>query len=122
VADPEKGRIVQGRTGKMFKNVKGRERPSEGESHGKRPGMEEQVRTSGEASVRGLAWPSGEPRFAVMLVRLPASFMEQMRGFHDLLKQKPSSLFILLGWSSISIASLMMYFFRQGKESIYVLT
>jgi hypothetical protein len=31
-----------------------------------------------------------------------------MRGFHDLLKQKPSSLFILLGWSSISIVSLIM--------------
>jgi hypothetical protein len=25
------------------------------------------------------------------------SFREQMRGLHDLLKQKPSSLFILLG-------------------------
>jgi hypothetical protein len=36
------------------------------------------------------------------------SFREQRRGFHDLLRQKPSSLFILLGWSSISIASLMM--------------
>jgi hypothetical protein len=33
-------------------------------------------------------------------------FREQRRGFHDLLRQKPSSLFILLGWSSI--ASLMM--------------
>jgi hypothetical protein len=31
-----------------------------------------------------------------------------MRGFHDLLRQKPFSLFILLGWSSILIASLMM--------------
>jgi hypothetical protein len=30
-----------------------------------------------------------------------------MRGFYNLLRQKPSSLFILLGWSSISIASLM---------------
>jgi hypothetical protein len=36
------------------------------------------------------------------------SFREQVRGFHDLLKQKPSSLFILLGWSSISVTSLMM--------------
>jgi hypothetical protein len=33
-----------------------------------------------------------------------------MRGFYDLLRQKPSSLFISLGWSSISIASLMMQF------------
>jgi hypothetical protein len=28
------------------------------------------------------------------------SFREQMRGFHDSLRQKPSSLFRLLGWSS----------------------
>jgi hypothetical protein len=35
------------------------------------------------------------------------SFREQMRGFHDLLlRQKPTSLFIMLGWSSISVASL----------------
>jgi pimeloyl-ACP methyl ester carboxylesterase len=38
----------------------------------------------------------------------PRSFKEQMRGFRDLLRQKTSSLFIVLGWSSISIASLMM--------------
>jgi hypothetical protein len=31
-----------------------------------------------------------------------------MRGFHDLLRQKPYSLFILLGWSSISVTSPMM--------------
>jgi hypothetical protein len=36
------------------------------------------------------------------------SFREQMRGLHDLLRQKPSSLFMLMGWSSISTASLMM--------------
>jgi hypothetical protein len=30
------------------------------------------------------------------------SFREQMRGFHDLLRQTPSSLFILLGWSSVT--------------------
>jgi hypothetical protein len=33
---------------------------------------------------------------------------EQMRGFHDLLGQKPTSLFILSGWSSIWMASLTM--------------
>jgi hypothetical protein len=33
---------------------------------------------------------------------------EQMRGFLDFLRQKPTSLFILLGWSSISVASLTM--------------
>jgi hypothetical protein len=35
-------------------------------------------------------------------------FREQMRGFHDLLRQNPASLFILFGWSSISMASMMM--------------
>jgi hypothetical protein len=44
-----------------------------GQGRGKRPGMKEEVGTSGEASVRGLAWPSGETRSAVMLVRLPAT-------------------------------------------------
>jgi hypothetical protein len=29
-----------------------------------------------------------------------------MRGFHDLLRHKPTSLWILLGWSSISMAFL----------------
>jgi hypothetical protein len=33
---------------------------------------------------------------------------EQMRGSHDLLKQKPTSLYLLLGWSSISMVSLTM--------------
>jgi hypothetical protein len=65
---------VQGRTGKICKNMAGREQPSKGESWGKRRGMEEQAGPSGEASVQGLAWPSGEPRSAVMLVRLPAIF------------------------------------------------
>jgi hypothetical protein len=31
-----------------------------------------------------------------------------MRNFHDLLRQNPTSLFILLGWCSISMASLTM--------------
>jgi hypothetical protein len=35
-------------------------------------------------------------------------FTLQMRGFLDLLWQKPSSLFVLLERSSISVASLMM--------------
>jgi hypothetical protein len=40
----------------------------------------------------------------------PASHFlrEQMRGFHDLLRQKPISLLIFLGWSSISMASPTM--------------
>jgi hypothetical protein len=67
VADPEKGRLCSGRTGKCFKNVAGRERPSKGESHGKQPGMEEQVGTSGAASVQGLTWPGGEPEWVVIL-------------------------------------------------------
>jgi hypothetical protein len=40
------------------------------------------------------------------------SLKEWISGFHDLLTQKPSSLFILLGWISISVTSLttwMMY-------------
>jgi hypothetical protein len=41
----------------------------------------------------------------VDLVSSPGSFLrEQMRGFHDLLRQNPTSLFILSGWSSISMA------------------
>jgi hypothetical protein len=43
------------------------------------------------------------------LVELVSGFLrEQMRGFHDLLRQKPISLFMLLGWCSISVASLTM--------------
>jgi hypothetical protein len=41
-------------------------------------------------------------------VHFPGYFSVHIRGFHDLLRQKPSSLFILYGWSSISMASLMM--------------
>jgi hypothetical protein len=36
------------------------------------------------------------------------SFRICKKAYHDLLREKPSSLFVLLGWSSISIASLMM--------------
>jgi hypothetical protein len=46
--------------------------------------MEEQVGTSGEASVQGLAWPSGEPRSAVMLVRLTAIFQGADESFPSL--------------------------------------
>jgi hypothetical protein len=35
-------------------------------------------------------------------------FREQFRGFLDLLRQKPSSMSALLGWSTISISSLTM--------------
>jgi hypothetical protein len=41
-------------------------------------------------------------------VHFPGYFRVQIGGFHDLLRQKPSSLFILYGWSSVSMASLMM--------------
>jgi hypothetical protein len=33
---------------------------------------------------------------------------EQMRGFHDLLRQNPVSLFMLFGWRSISMAYMML--------------
>jgi hypothetical protein len=33
---------------------------------------------------------------------------EQRRGLHDLLRQYPLSLFMLFGWDSISMASMMM--------------
>jgi hypothetical protein len=36
------------------------------------------------------------------------SFREQMRRFHDLLRQEPSFLFILPGWKSTPVASLMI--------------
>jgi hypothetical protein len=43
------------------------------------------------------------------LVDLASGFLrEQMSGFHELLRQKHNSLFILLEWSSISMASLTM--------------
>jgi hypothetical protein len=32
-----------------------------------------------------------------------------MKGFHDLLRQKPSSLLMLLGWGSISVTYPMAY-------------
>jgi hypothetical protein len=41
------------------------------------------------------------------------SFRWQMRGFNDLLREKPSSLF-MLGWSSISVASLMIRSHASG--------
>jgi hypothetical protein len=39
---------------------------------------------------------------------IPKVYWEKIRGCHDLLGQKPPSLFILQGWSSISMASLTM--------------
>jgi hypothetical protein len=36
-------------------------------------------------------------------------------GFRDVLRQKPYSLFILLGWRSISIASMMMLSMCLGR-------
>jgi len=38
------------------------------------------------------------------------SFMICCGGFHDLLLEKPSALFMLLGWSLISVVSLEMCF------------
>jgi hypothetical protein len=52
------------------------------------------------------------------LVRVPlflregaffCSFMIRIRGFHGLLWEKPSSLFMLSGWSSVSVASLITH-------------
>jgi hypothetical protein len=37
------------------------------------------------------------------------SFREQMTGFHGLLRQNPTSLFILLGWSSISTSNIWVW-------------
>jgi hypothetical protein len=39
-------------------------------------------------------------------VHFPGYFRVQIRGFHELLRQNPSSLVILCGWSSISMASV----------------
>jgi hypothetical protein len=55
------------------------------------------------------------------------SFREQMRGFHDLLRQKPSSLFNLVGRSSSSIVEYGVHCHRKliceviynGKFRIY---
>jgi hypothetical protein len=38
-------------------------------------------------------------------IRVETGECPEMRGFHDLLREKPSSLFILFGWNSVSIAS-----------------
>jgi hypothetical protein len=54
------------------------------------------------------AWPHKEPGNAVMWWRLATISQQHMRGFRDLFRQKPSSLFIMLGRSSISITSLTM--------------
>jgi hypothetical protein len=44
--------------------------------------------------------------------------LEQIRGFHDLLRQKPAYLFILLGWSSVSMASLHRAIHCRKKPQI----
>jgi hypothetical protein len=33
---------------------------------------------------------------------------EYKKGFHDMCEQKPSPLFVLFGWNSISVSSLVM--------------
>jgi hypothetical protein len=55
-----------------------------------------------------LRGPAEDPDLPSCDGGFPQPFREQRRGFHDLLRQEPSYLFILLGLSSISIASLMM--------------
>jgi hypothetical protein len=36
------------------------------------------------------------------------SFIEEMRGFHDFLRQTPYPVFILLKWSSVLVTSLLI--------------
>jgi hypothetical protein len=49
------------------------------------------------------------------------SFRERMRCFYDLLREKPFFLFIILGWSPISVASLTMRsMFLDLEERIVV--
>lgn len=43
-----------------------------------------------------------------------ASLKEGMRGLHDLIRQKPSPLFTLLGWSSVSVTFLIIQFIYLG--------
>jgi hypothetical protein len=58
-------------------------------------------------------WNSGEPIYRNLWGRLPITFMEHMRGFYNYLRLNPYTLYILLGWSSIRITSLM-------KRSMYL--
>jgi hypothetical protein len=51
-----------------------------------------------------LVWGCGE-----------VSLRVQTRGVQDLLRQKPVSLFMLFGWSSISVASIMMEAIRSSE-------
>jgi hypothetical protein len=51
-----------------------------------------------------------------MLVRaLSCSFRLQMRGIHDLVREKPYAMFMLLWWRSICVASLMMQSVRLNS-------
>jgi hypothetical protein len=58
--------------------------------------------------VYGHTFPRGQPVSRLVWQTFLAIFQEHVRGFHDSLRQKPSSLFTLLWWSSLSISSLMM--------------
>jgi hypothetical protein len=50
------------------------------------------------------------------------SLRSQMKGFHDLLREKPTSLLMLLRWSLISIASMMiLYIYLDLLDRILVL-
>ncbi|XP_023703842.1 short-chain specific acyl-CoA dehydrogenase, mitochondrial isoform X2 [Cryptotermes secundus] len=55
-------------------------------------------------SVREPMWPGGGPVYKSCFQQF---LREPVRGFHNLLRQKPSSLFMLLVWRSSSVASLM---------------
>jgi hypothetical protein len=52
--------------------------------------------------------PAENPDLLSCDANIVGAFREQMRAFHDLLREKPASIFILLGQSSISTASLLM--------------
>jgi hypothetical protein len=45
-------------------------------------------------------------------------FREEIWGFHDLVRQKLSSIFILLGWSSILITSLMIHHRPSNRHAV----
>lgn len=65
-----------------------------------------------EGSLFFLRHPSGSA-----LSQKESFFRVLIRGFHNLLKDFPSSLFMLLGWSSISVTSLLSW-----SQCLYFLT
>jgi hypothetical protein len=61
-----------------------------------------------KGNVQGLRGPAENPTLLSCDGGLLRTFRRQMRGFHDSFKEKPSYLFILLGLSLNSVASLIM--------------